>query len=215
MTVSPQARVDAYLDEVGARLLGPRRRRTAILAELRDGLDHTIADRHALGQGSADATRAAISEFGEPRAVAVAFTAELATAYARRTIALYLATGPFVGAWWLLLVRPAPWRVGLVALLAALPVLPLIALAVLAGASTLATTGRLMRWLPETSPSRALFVTVAIASLATVSDLTLIISVSGGHVRPLTLLAIGSSLTRITCSAVTLAHARRILHAYR
>ena len=59
-------------------------------------------------------------------AVADAFAGELATAYARRTIALYVITGPLVGIWWLLLLRPDPWRAGLIALLAAIPVLPLI-----------------------------------------------------------------------------------------
>ena len=40
------------------------------------------------------------------QAVADAFEGELATAYARRTIALYVITGPLVGIWWLLLLQP-------------------------------------------------------------------------------------------------------------
>ena len=106
---------------------------------------------------------------------------------------------------------------GLAAFLAALPVLPVIAVAVVVGVGTLATTGRLMRWVPETSPGRALAVTVAIASLTMLSDATLIaiawLSVS--PVRPLLFLAIGASSARIACSVVTLAHVRGIVRAYR
>ena len=46
---------------------------------------------------------AAIAQFGSPYAVADAFGGELATGYARRTIAWFIATGPLVGIWWLLL----------------------------------------------------------------------------------------------------------------
>jgi hypothetical protein len=40
---------------------------------------------------------------------------------------------------------PRPWRTGLVALILAIPVISLIRIV----ATALATTGRLMRWLPE------------------------------------------------------------------
>jgi hypothetical protein len=52
--------------------------------------------------------------------------------------------------------QPHPWRTGVVALLTALPVLPLIAVGIATAAGTFATTGRLIRWLPEASPHRAL-----------------------------------------------------------
>ena len=109
---------------------------------------------------------AAVAQFGSPQAVADAFAGELATAYARRTIAIYIVTGPLVGIWWLLLLRPDPWRAGLIALLVAIPVLPLITIAIAAAGATLAGTGRLMRWLPEASPRRALAATIAIAALS-------------------------------------------------
>jgi hypothetical protein len=204
-----QARVDAYLGELAHRLRGPRRRRAQILAELRDGLDHAIADQRTHGRTDDQAVEAAINRFGTPRAVADAFAEELATAYARHTIAWYIATGPLVGIWWLLLLQPHPWRTGLLALLAAIPVLPLITVAIATAAGTFATTGRLIRWLPEATPDRALTATIAIAALTLVGDLTVITLYlrSAAPVQPLAIPAIGASLTRIACSVLTLRHA--------
>src|SRR4051794_2239291 len=145
-----RAPIQAYLKDIGVRLVGPRRRRTQVLSELGDGLDQAT-DRHlADGMPVDRAVEAAVAQFGDPAAVADAFTDELGVAYARRTIALYVVTGPLVGLWWLLLLRPEPWRAGPTALLAVIPVLPLIAVVIATAGGTLATTGRLMRWLPET-----------------------------------------------------------------
>jgi hypothetical protein len=198
-----------YLSDVGARLRGPRRRREAILAELRDGLDQATDDRVASGVPPDQAAAAAICQFGRPQAVADAFGGELATAYARRTVAWFIATGPLVGIWWLLLLHPSPWRTGLIALLAAIPVIPLIIAAIATAGGTLATTGRLMRWLPETGPRRALAATIAIAMLCMIIDLTMItmIMVSGAPARPLVIIALAASLTRIVCSITTVRHA--------
>ena len=96
-----QARVDAYLAELAQLLRGPRRHRARILAELRDGLDHAIGEQLGAGRTGDQAVSAAIEEFGTPQALADAFAGELATGYARHTIAWYIATGPLVGAWWL------------------------------------------------------------------------------------------------------------------
>jgi hypothetical protein len=204
-----QARADAYLGELARLLRGPRRRRARILAELRDGLDQAIADQVAYGCTEDQAVAAAIADFGTPQAVADAFAGELATAYARHTIAWYIATGPLVGVWWLLLLQPHPWRVGLLALLAAIPVIPLISIAIATAAGTFATTGRLIRWLPEASPHRALTATIIIAALALIGDLTVITLYlrSAALVQPLAILAIGASGIRIACSVVTLRHA--------
>ena len=79
-----------------------------------------------------------------------------------------------MGIWWLLLLHPNPWRTGLIAFLAAIPVIPLIIAAIATAGGTLATTGRLMRWLPETGPRRALAATIAIAMLCMIIDLTMI-----------------------------------------
>jgi hypothetical protein len=145
-TRAAEAPVDAYLSDLAGRLRGPRRRREQILIELRDGLDHAITD-----QTDDPAVTAAIAQFGAPQAVADAFAGELATAYARRTVAWYIATGPLVGIWWFLLLQPHPWRTGIIAFLSAIPAIPLIAIAIATAAGTLATTGRLIRWLPEAS----------------------------------------------------------------
>ncbi|GAA3102288.1 hypothetical protein JOF29_003377 [Kribbella aluminosa] len=182
-----QARIDAYLDELAHLLHGPRRRRARILAEIREGLDQSIADHTTDGHAEDQAVESAIDHFGTPPAVAAAFTGELITAHARHTIAWYIATGPVVGIWWLLLLQPHPWRAGALGLLAAIPILPLIAVATATAAGTFATTGRLIRWLPEASPGRALAATIAVAALAVVGDVTVITlyTQSATSVRPL------------------------------
>jgi hypothetical protein len=207
----PDDALATYLSDVAAQLYGPRRR-AEILAELRDGLHQATEDNIAAGLSPDQAAMAAITQFGAPEAVADAFSGELATAYARRTIAWFIATGPLVGIWWLLLLRPSPWRTGLIALIAAIPVLPLIVIAIATAGGTFATTGRLMRWLPETGPRRALAATTAIATLCIIGDLTMIniFVVSGAPTRPLAVIAIAASLTRITCSITTVRHARRM-----
>jgi hypothetical protein len=201
-----------YLSDLAAELRGPRRRREAILAELCDGLEQATEDRIAGGLPADQATGAAITQFGRARAVADAFAGELATAYARRTIAWFIATGPLVGVWWLLLLDPSPWRTGLIALVAAIPVIPLIAIAMITASGTLATTGRLMRWLPETGPRSALAATSAIAVLCMIIDLTMItiVMVSSGPTGPLMIIALAASLTRIVCSVTTVRHASRM-----
>jgi HAAS len=208
----PEDAVATYLSDVAAQLYGPRRRRAAILAELRDGLEQAIEDNITAGLTPDQAAAAAITQFGTPQAVAAAFSGELATAYARRTIAWFIATGPLVGIWWLLLLQPSPWRTGLIALLAAIPVLPLLVIAIATAGGTLATTGRLMRWLPETGPRRALAATTAVATLCIIGDLTVItmFMVSGAPTRPLAVIAIAASLTRIACSITTVRHTTRM-----
>jgi hypothetical protein len=216
MTTAADKRADtvlaAYLADLAARLRGPRRRREAILAELRDGLDHATDDHIAAGLPLDQATAAAIAGFGTPQAVADSFAGELTTAHARRTIAWYIASGPLVGLWWLLLLHPTPWHTGLIALVAAIPVIPLIVIAIGAGAATVATTGRLMRWLPETSPHRALDAVTVIALVAIIGDLTMItiLILSGLPVRPLAATAVLVSLTRIACGITTMRHATRM-----
>ena len=209
-----QVQLDAYCCDLAARLRGPGRRREQILAELRDGLDHAIEDRIAHGLTNTEAARAAITEFGTPEAVADAFAGELAAAYARRTIALFILTGPLVGIWWLLLLQPHPWRTGLVALVVAIPVLPLLPIAIATAAAALATTGRLIRWLPESSPRQALTATITIAGAVLLADLTVLAVYAGSNIpaQPLAALAITASLLRITCSIITLRHATATRH---
>jgi len=210
----PDATLAAYLRDLADRLRGPHRRREAILAELRDGLEHATEDHIAAGLPPERAARASIARFGTPRSVADAFRGELATAYARHTIARFTVTGPLVGIWWLLLLHPSPWRTGLIALVAAIPVIPLVVIAITTAAATLATTGRLMRWLPETSPTRALAATTAVAALCLIGDLTLITSylLSGMPLRPLAAIAIAASLGRIAAGIVATRHTIHMRH---
>jgi hypothetical protein len=206
------APIAEYLDELSARLLGPRRRRAQILAELRDGLNQATEEHLAAGMSAQQAQTAAVAQFGSPPAVADAFAGELATAYARRTLALYVLTGPLVGIWWLFLLQPDPWRAGLIALLAAIPVLPLVVIAIATAAGTLASTGRLMRWLPEAAPGRALAATAVIAGLCIGGDLTMIglFVASETPVRPLAIIAVAASMLRIACGITVIARAALI-----
>ena len=204
----PKDPLAAYLSDLAVQLNGPRRRCDAILTELRDGLEQATEDRIATGIAPDRAAAAATSQFGSPHAVAGAFAGELATAYARRTIAWFIATGPLVGICWLLL-HPSPWRTGLIAFVAAIPVIPLIIAAIATAGVTLATTGRLMRCLPETGPRRALAATVAVATLCMIIDFTMItvVMVSATPTRPLMIIACAASLIRIVCSITTVLHA--------
>jgi hypothetical protein len=168
-----------------------------------------VADYTTTGCSTDHAVAAAINQFGDPQSITDAWTTELAIAYARRTLAWFLVTGPLVGVWWLLLLHPNPWRGGPTALLAAVPVVPLIALAIAAAAGTLATTGGLMRWLPEAGTPRVLAVTITVAALALVADLV-VIGVYIGSDSPaqsLAGIAVAASLTRIGASAVAIRHA--------
>jgi roadblock/LC7 domain-containing protein len=198
-----------YLAELAARLRGPRAARARVLAEIRDGLTETIDAHLADGMPPDAAATTAIAEFGDPATIAHSFAEELATASARRTIAVFILTGPFVGIWWLLLLHPAPWRTGILATLIAIPALPLIALAIAAAAGTFATTGRLMRWLPETTGTRALTAATTIAALCLAGDLTVLgllaAHLATGWHRPVPLMAAAATASILRVAAATTA----------
>lgn len=207
--------VERYLTELAAQLLpGPRAARTRVLAEIRDGLTDTIDARLAGGMPPDAAATTAIHEFGDPATVAHSFAEELATASARRTIAAFILTGPLVGIWWLLLLHAAPWRSGVLAALIAIPALPLIPVAIAAAAGTFATTGRLMRWLPEITATRALTAAAAIAALCVAADVT-VLSVLTAHLAtgrhypiPLIGVAATASIVRITAAIAAIRSTR-------
>jgi hypothetical protein len=202
VTARAELGLAAYLDDLAARLPGAGRRRTRILDELRDGLELAAATGAAAGMTADQAVAAAIARFGHPRVVADAFAGELATARARHIMIGYLVTGPVVGSAWLLLLRPQPWLAGPLALVTAIPVVPLIALAVLIAAGTLAGTGRLMRWIPEATPRRALAAAAATAALCIAGDLTMIALCLGwgALTQPLAVVAAGLSAIRVAVS---------------
>jgi hypothetical protein len=212
--IGPTTALDDYLDELSARLRGPRPARTRVLAEIRDGLTDTVDAHIANGTPPEIAATRAIAQFGDPATVARSVAPELATASARRTIATFIATGPLVGIWWLLLLQPAPWRGGVLATVIAIPALPLIALAIATAAGTVATTGRLIRWLPETPAPRALAATVAIAILCLAADFTVLGVLAahlatGGHLPvPLITAAVTASLLRIAAATTAIRSTR-------
>jgi hypothetical protein len=215
LSAASPAPIEGYLHDIGTRLAGPRRRRVRILSELGDGLGEAAGRHLADGMPVDRAAEAAMAQFGDPATVADAFTDELGIAYARRTIAAYVITGPIVGLWWLLLLRPEPWRAGPTALLAVLPVLPLIAVVIAAAGTTLATTGRLMRWLPETPPRRAITATLVIAGLCMAADLTMIglFATSSRPVSALAIIAVAASAGRTAGSIAVTRTATRLRRA--
>jgi hypothetical protein len=93
--------VDAYLAEIAAALPGPRRRRSDILAELRDGLNDAADSHRAAGLPGTAAIHAAVSEFGDPRQLAAAFRPELAVTQARRFILALSLSAPLIVLLWM------------------------------------------------------------------------------------------------------------------
>lgn len=178
--------IGCYLAEIAARLAGPARARRDILAELGAGLaDATDAYRSA-GLNTVQAARAAITEFGRPDQVADGFRAELSTVRARRTALTLLATGPLIGLLWLGTalashIHAPPWQWADLPAGARLTIhLAVIALVAAIGSAlfTVATTGRLTRWLPArpaVSTAIAASGTAAIAAGGTAAiDITLL-----------------------------------------
>ena len=199
--------LERWLARCAAALAGPPRRRAAIVEELRDGLHEATSARLARGMSAPDAARAALTEFGDPLAVAAAFAAELAAARARAMTGALVGSGPLVGLTWIaaLLTSHGGMRV-LVSARAAWPLLPIVVGAVvLAAVLVTLATGRLSRWVPA-RPGLVLG-TAAAAGLATV---TLDLSVLGllafkaltagwaPLAGPLLPLAVTASVTRLT-----------------
>jgi hypothetical protein len=197
-----------YLATVNAQLTGPEGARAAITDELRDGLLAALEVHQMRGGSPQEATRAAISEFGDPRAVAVGFAPELAAVQARRVALGLLVTGPLVGLSWITAVAVnalPPWQQQLTGAWLALPLVGLaLAVACLAVGLTVAATGRLGRRLGRraTFPPTA----AATAGLAAVAaDLTLVAIIAGhaltgpgSSMWAPVILAVGASLTRVT-----------------
>jgi hypothetical protein len=94
--------------------------------------------------------------------------------------------------------------------IAAIPILPLIAVAIATATGTVATTGRLIRWLPEATARQATAGAAAVAALALVGGLIMIglYVRSGLPARPLGVIAVAASTTRVVGSVAVLARAR-------
>ena len=157
--------VERYLAEITARLPGPARAHSGIVAELRSGLLDATDSHQAAGLAPAQAVQAAINEFGSPALVADGFRAEIAASHARRVAVALLATGPLVGLLWIATAAASHLSIRLSSLrqwtsppagLGAGIQLVAVAVAVTAWGALLsiAATGRLTRWLP-TRPRQA------------------------------------------------------------
>jgi hypothetical protein len=200
-----------YLAAVTTQLPGPPSARAAVTDELRDGLMETLETHQARGCSQAEATAAAIAEFGDPDTVAAAFGPVLAAVQARRVALSLLATGPLVGLTWIAAVvvnALPPWRHQLTGPWLALPLVGL-ALAVAGPALGLAVaaTGRLGRRLGRVVDRATLPPTAAaVAGLAAVvADLTLLgiitgqaLTSPGSYLWAPVIVAASASLTRVT-----------------
>jgi hypothetical protein len=210
-----------YLAAVAALLRGPATARAQITDELRDGLLEAAEAYRVRGCSAQEAAAVAIAEFGDPRMVAAGFGPELAAAQARRVAVGLVATGPLVGAAWIVAVAVnalPPWRQQLSGPWLALPLVGLaLAVAWVSLGLTVAASGRLGRrlggWLDRgVLPSTA----AAVAGLAAVLvDLTLL-AIMGGHTLATAgslawgpvVVAAGASLARATLAGLA---ARRCL----
>lgn len=144
--VDPAARppLEDYMDELARGLPGSRRARTAILAEVGDGLADTVEKHQAEGATPDQAATAAIEEFGSPRTLAAHFATELAGITAHRVGLALVCTGPVVGLVWLaaFIARGdgLGWTGELTAMLSTIPTYAVV-LALVVPAALLATAG--------------------------------------------------------------------------
>jgi len=166
--------IDSYLADLGARLDGPAHARAEVLEEIRFGLDDSVEQFTSRGLGAPDAAQTAVSELGPAAAVADAFAGELAIVHARRVLRMLLIAGPVVGIWWFLLLAPDQWQSRPGLLIAAIPALPIVAAAVATAVLVLATTGTLIRWVPESTPVRAVTLAALVGLSCIVGDVTVL-----------------------------------------
>ncbi|HEY7147495.1 MAG TPA: permease prefix domain 1-containing protein [Streptosporangiaceae bacterium] len=170
-----------YLAQIAGRLAGPAGTRRDILAELRAGLADAADSHRAAGLDPGQATRAAIGEFGSPDQVARGFRAELSAAQGRRTALALLMSAPLIALLWAAAALAShlgaplavPWHwAGMPAGARLASHIAMIALVTAIGGAlvTVASSGRLTRWLPGRPAASA---AVAAAGTAAV-DLTLL-----------------------------------------
>lgn len=185
---------------------------------MRSGTDWPLRSRPAPQPGSPGplAAQQPVAELGSPATLARAFASELAILQARRVLLGLLLTGPLVGVWWLLLFTTGTWPADLDTVLQAIPVLPLVGLAIAASAATLATTGSLIRWLPEASPRLALLAAVGVGAAILAADLTVLSSFATRALGTLwqfssvlAVVAVTASLIRVASTCAALFRCRR------
>ena len=210
--------VNRYLAELHGLLHGPARARRAVVEEIRSGISDSAEAFAAKGLSPQSALEAAVADVGAPAVVASAFAGELAIAQARKIIWSLLITGPIVGIWWLLLLSPPSGGFLPPAMILAVPVLPFIAAAVIVGVLVLATSGSLIRWLPEVTPRQALLAAASVAGVCITADTALLIiiaarSVAGTAASPalLVLAAVAASTLRLIASGIAVSWSLRTI----
>jgi hypothetical protein len=87
-------RIDEYVAGLSRRLTGPRRAKTDLLAEARDGLADAAEAYTAAGLPAPEAAARAVSDFGSYRQVVPAYQIELAVAQGRLTGLLVMIAMP-------------------------------------------------------------------------------------------------------------------------
>jgi hypothetical protein len=200
--------IESYLAAIAAELSGPAAARRDILAELGAGVADAADTHRGAGLDPVRAARLAIDEFGSPVRVAAGFRAELATAQARRTAVSLLAAGPLTGAVWLAAALAShigrlapPWEWAVLPSDARLVAhFGTMALIVAIGSTlfTLATTGRVTRWLHTGTTRPAACAAIAASSLAAVdvallAALGILAFAAPGRLAALPLLAAGGA----------------------
>jgi hypothetical protein len=147
LDVGAAAVIDAYLAELTGRLPTYAPLAADVRAELRADLVETTMALVPESASAVVAARTATAQFGEVEYLAAAFRPELAVRQARRMGWTLLVSGPLVGASWLTTVfltasNPATvWR------WLPLVTVPLLLVGAPATVLTVASTGRLTRWL--------------------------------------------------------------------
>lgn len=127
-----------YLRELSANLIVPQR--AAIVAEIADGLACATQSYVERGLEPAEAERAAVAEFGDPRWLAATFARQHVAVAARRIGLSLLVSGPFVGALWATALGRGPWPERVATALSTTGLFPLILLATV-GAALMAVRG--------------------------------------------------------------------------
>jgi hypothetical protein len=198
--------IGGYLGELESRLPAGRRARIQILTEIADGLACATEQHTGRGESPQAAAHAAITEFGDPRAMAAAFTRQLGPATAHRIGVGLVVTGPLVGLIWVSANATAglDWQSQIVSVLSSMPLYPLI-LAITVPASMIAITGSGWAARHLAVPPRVVTGAAMVAAIGCVAgDLSLLSAAVVGHLpvpaAPVNLIAAAVSVVRLSAA---------------
>jgi hypothetical protein len=211
--------IDGYLSEMANHLVAPAAKRRAVVEEVRDGMLEAVASYRGRGLPQAEATRAAIAEFGGPCTIAAAFQQELGARQARRAALTLMASGPIVGIAWVIGLAVSYLPPGQYHMSGPWWALPLAGVAIVVGIPglivTIVATGRLgLRLaLPPDLPAKGMSVASAAAVVTDGTMLTIAaLSFSLTSASPLFALvpAVAASAVRICLASRAFLGCRRI-----